>query len=243
MAAERGDTEAIEKLIAGGADMEIRSSLTNGNSARSSDAQRRPPDTTPLCFAIGSGREQAVNVLLQLGANPNPPAPRLNTPIYMAIAGWQTNLVHKLVDRGAVLTNSPIVHMALQTMPGEIPFLLDSGADPNMVSDPNALPPLLQAVSKFVNERQKHLTRRGSSSGGTAALPAFPPPTVQNRTFAATARISNGNTAESGIDWEGIAKDMVTQGANVNAVFDQQTVLWILAGGRAGYAKPMEMIE
>lgn len=240
-AAERGDAEAIELLIAGGADMEVRSFRAEEVFGRSPsfNSNETPFDATPLCFAVRATGEQVVDLLLERGADPSPKVPLSSTPIYRAVSGGNTNIVHRLVDAGSVTTNSPLVHMALERMPMEIPFLLDSGADPNLTLNPTDEPVLLVAISQFLNQWYSRIDeqRREDRSKNGALLP---PTTLSgSRQFSSRARSVSGRNDQDA-DWETIVKQLVEHGADVNVVHGRHTVLMKSCQGSV---QPLAMIE
>lgn len=230
VAAEKGYTNAIAMLLDHGADIDI----TTRDGVKFSQPRQHGAGIysisysgTPLSFAIAQEDEPTVQLLLSRGANVNPKIVG-NSPLILAAMMGDTNLVHTLVKAGSVTTNEPVVEAAISSMPNEIPYLLDAGADPNLVANPNNRPPLLRAIDSFVNQWAQTSVRdnemRRPASGRMVPL-LGPPRTV--RTFAS---VPNSNVSAD-VDWEAIVKALVEKGADVNHVSNMQTPLLSLMYG------------
>ena len=137
-AAARNDAAALRHL------------LDEGHQADESDSW------TPLIWAARSGSVDAMNVLLDAGADVNLAGATGDnwdaTPLQHAILQRQPAAVRLLLDRGADLNRSaresltPLFLAAGDTDPTILKLLLAHGADPGIV-DENGATPLSQAVS------------------------------------------------------------------------------------------------
>jgi len=111
---------------------------------------------TPLIWAARSGSVEAINVLLDSGADVNLPGSTGDdwdaTPLQHAILGRQPAAVRLLLDRGADLNRgaggsfAPLFLAAGDTDPAILKLLLAHGADPS-VEDEHGATPLSRAVS------------------------------------------------------------------------------------------------
>jgi ankyrin repeat protein len=111
---------------------------------------------TALIWAARSGSVEAINVLLDAGADVNRPGPTGDdwdaTPLQHAILERQPAAVGVLLDRGADINRgaggslSPLFLAAGDTDPTILKLLLAHGADPS-VEDKDGSTPLARAVS------------------------------------------------------------------------------------------------
>jgi uncharacterized protein len=112
---------------------------------------------TPLIWASRSGSIEAINLLLDAGADVNLPGSTGDnwdaTPLQHAILQRQPAAVRALLDRGADLnlgagpgSLAPLFLAAGDTDPAILKLLLAHGADPT-VEDENGATPLSRAVS------------------------------------------------------------------------------------------------
>jgi ankyrin repeat protein len=112
---------------------------------------------TPLIWAARSGSVDAINVLLDSGADVNLPGSTGDnwdaTPLQHAILQRQPAAVRLLLDRGADLNRgagpgslAPLLLAAGDTDPAILTLLLAHGADPT-VEDEHGATPLSRAVS------------------------------------------------------------------------------------------------
>jgi len=112
---------------------------------------------TALIWASRSGSIEAINLLLDSGADVNLPGPTGDnwdaTPLQHAILMRQPAAVRLLLDRGADLNRgagpgslAPLFLAAGDTDPAILKLLLDHGADAT-VEDENGVTPLSRAVS------------------------------------------------------------------------------------------------
>jgi ankyrin repeat protein len=138
-AAARNDVAALRHL------------LGNGH-----NADEGGDSWTPLIWAARSGSVDAVDVLLDAGADVNLPGSTGDnwdaTPLQHAILQRQPAAVRVLLDRGADLNRgaggslAPLFLAAGDTDPAILKLLLAHGADPS-VEDENGATPLSRAVS------------------------------------------------------------------------------------------------
>ena len=112
---------------------------------------------TALIWASRSGSIEAINLLLDSGADVNLPGPTGDdwdaTPLQHAILERQPAAVRLLLDRGADLNRgagpgslTPLLLAAGDTDPANVTLLLAHGADPT-VEDDKGVTPLSHAVS------------------------------------------------------------------------------------------------
>ena len=111
---------------------------------------------TPLIWAARSGSVEAINVLLDSGADVNRPGPTGDdwdaTPLQHAILERQPAAVRLLLDRGADVSRStgrslsPLFLAAGDTDPAIVKLLLAHGADPS-VEDEHGATALSRAVA------------------------------------------------------------------------------------------------
>ena len=138
-AAARNDVAALRHLLAGG-----------------HKADEGGDSWTPLVWAARSGAVEAINVLLDYGADVNLPGSTGDnwdaTPLQHAILQRQPAAVRLLLDRGADLNRgaggnlTPLFLAAGDTDPAILKMLLAKGADPT-VENENGATPLSRAVS------------------------------------------------------------------------------------------------
>src|SRR5580765_4055451 len=139
-AAARNDVAALRQLLAGG-----------------HTADEGGDSWTALIWASRSGSIEAINLLLDSGADVNRPGSTGDdwdaTPLQHAILQRQPAAVRVLVDRGADLNRGagpgslkPLLLAAGDTDPAILKLLLAHGADPT-VEDEHGATPLSRAVS------------------------------------------------------------------------------------------------
>ena len=120
-------------------------------------ADERGDSWTALIWAARSGSIDAINVLLDAGADVNLPGPTGDnwdaTPLQHAILQRQPAVVRLLLDRGADPNRdaagrgiTPLFLAAGDTDPAILKFLLAHGADPSVENEKGATP-LSRAVS------------------------------------------------------------------------------------------------
>jgi ankyrin repeat protein len=138
-AAARNDVAALRRL------------LDHGHSA-----DEGGDSWTALIWAARSGSVEAIDVLLDYGADVNRPGSTGDdwdaTPLQHAILARQPAAVRRLLDRGADVNRgagasvTPLFLAAGDTDPTIVQLLLGHGADPR-VEDENGATPLFRAVS------------------------------------------------------------------------------------------------
>ena len=139
-AAVRNDVAALRQLLADG-----------------HKADERADGWTALIWASRSGSIEAINLLLDSGADVNLPGPTGDdwdaTPLQHAILQRQPAAVQLLLDRGGDPNRgagprsvAPLFLAAGDTDPTILKLLLAHGADPT-VEDENGVTPLFRAVS------------------------------------------------------------------------------------------------
>jgi ankyrin repeat protein len=139
-AAARNDVAALRQLLEDG-----------------HEADERGDSWTALIWAARSGSIEAINLLLDSGADVNLPGSTGDnwdaTPLQHAILERQPAAVRVLLDRGADLNRgpgpgslAPLVLAAGDTDPAILKLLLAHGADPS-VEDENGATPLSRAIS------------------------------------------------------------------------------------------------
>ncbi len=240
IAAARGLTNAIELLIPGHADLEASALRQSENNNINGTTIYYNYDGTPLNFAIAKLQFAAAAMLLEKGANPNPET-GLVSPLWLAVKIGNTNFVHWLIQAGSVTTNEPLIELAIERMPAEIPFLLEAGADPNAVSGPQQQPPLFTAAQRYAN--QWWANRPAGASGGSGrGAPGLPP--VQPGVALPPTLIHGGQSQAdpaSTVNWENVVKSLVAHGADLKAVHKRRSVLMSLIAQQG--SSPMAMID
>jgi ankyrin repeat protein len=139
-AVKNGSIEAVRFLIEKGVDVNYR----------------RGSELIPLHLAAAAGKKQMVELLLNAGADPNPPmgsgvSPPLHDVIIRADEQASEEIVRLLVAAGAdvnapgSLQYTPLHHAVVRGSPALVRFLLESGAQVNAV-DIDGRTPLHAAV-------------------------------------------------------------------------------------------------
>lgn len=152
-AAERGFAEIVERLVAKGADINLRNKygFTALHAAASNNhaavvkfllekgAQVDPQDElgqTPLYFAAERGHLEPVRLLVAKGADVNKLAKKGWTPLYAATSGNFVEIAKVLLEHGATVniktsegTHSPLLIAACNKNPDMVRLLLNAGAD------------------------------------------------------------------------------------------------------------------
>jgi ankyrin repeat protein len=129
-AAAEGDTNFIASYIARGGDINIQSF---------SGAYLK---WTPLMFAVQSGREDAVKLLVAAGADVNIKEHNYySSPLMCAVNGDYTNIIKLLIAAGADINAkdasgwTPLMHASSMGCPGAAVILIRAGADVNAVNN------------------------------------------------------------------------------------------------------------
>ena len=152
IAAEKGDLDAVEKLIAAGAN--VNSTNKNGE--------------TPVYIASKTGHEKVVEKLISSGADVNQITQYSVTPLMIASGHGYDKIVEKLIAGGAIINKSAISGLTalhLASMKGQekaVEKLIVSGADVNKV-DNSGITPLYLAASHGHDKLVKLLIVVGAS--------------------------------------------------------------------------------
>ncbi|MEZ6072083.1 MAG: ankyrin repeat domain-containing protein [Pirellulales bacterium] len=130
-AAEKGDLEAVCRLLAAGHEVDERGEpLSDGemraakfllNEARirvTAEAVGRALDITPLMAAVENGSNEVVTALLDAGADVNAIDSLKRTPIMIAIEGKHEAIARRLLEAGADpnakdLSGQPVLSQAI----------------------------------------------------------------------------------------------------------------------------------
>lgn len=140
--------------------------LVNDNPTQTTQIVPRDGDNEPLKLAAAHGAKDIVELLLAIGADPNPPAVSGSLPLHLAAEGGFDEVVSLLLEGGAHINDLDGYGQAVlcpaisggykrifQKPEGEIRelvrLLLDRGADPNTPSADRTLPLHLAAVEGF----------------------------------------------------------------------------------------------
>lgn len=267
-AAAKGLTNALALLIAGSANPEVAVLRQWEKRSYGGNMISYDHNGTPLHFAIANQQVAAAKLLLENGANPNPQT-GLASPLWRAVQLGDTNIVHQLIQAGSVTTNEPLIESAIERMPAEIPFLLEAGANPNLVSSGQSSPPLHRAIGLFSDQWRRQTQTLGSSPTGvgvrpaggqlnavtTQSMPALPPtaltPHEQEIVLEVNRNAINqtvrGGFVESGsdgdLDWAVIVKSMIEHGADINSTHGTYTPLLLLANFAPQTVPTLEMIS
>jgi ankyrin repeat protein len=149
--AQRPDTPLTQAAVRNDV-VALRQLLDEGH-----DPDERGDSWTALIWAVRSASIEAIDVLLDSGADVNLPGSTGDnwdaTPLQHAILARQPAAVRRLLDRGADLNRgagpgslAPLFLAAGDTDPAIVKLLLAHGADPT-VEDEHGATPLLRAVS------------------------------------------------------------------------------------------------
>jgi ankyrin repeat protein len=141
-----GQTGLVRLLLERGAVVDVFSAAAIGVMGRLSDLLQRDPALTnaqspdgfsPLGLAAFFGRLDAVQLLLQRGAQVNQPSnnPQKVTPLHSAVAGQHLEIARALLDAGAEVNAvqeggfTPLMSAAQNGQVELVRFLLERGAD------------------------------------------------------------------------------------------------------------------
>jgi ankyrin repeat protein len=154
-AAERGFSEIVGRLVAGGANVKhknkygftaLHAAASGGHSGVAkylldNGAEIDARDNlgqTPLSFAAERGSLEAARVLVENGADVNNPSQKGWSPVYAATSNNSVEMVRLLIDHGAKVNNktsdgahSPLLVAAFNNNVEMVRLLLASGADPS----------------------------------------------------------------------------------------------------------------
>jgi len=142
-------SELIEAARAGNVD-KIRNLVSSGISPDASDV----PYRNPLLMAVIENKEEAVNTLIQLGADVNKTISGLGggTVLHTAAARNLPNIVKMLLDAGADINKedndgrTPLITAISLDNIDMVKFLIANGADINMINRNNETPLYIAAI-------------------------------------------------------------------------------------------------
>ena len=141
-AAEKGNFEAVKKMLEYGADPNMRNNY----------------GATPLSWAAEKGHTEMVKVLLEAGADPNMKNGNGSTPLGWAVYCGHTDSVKVLLEYGAdpnirdATGNTPLVWATHYGRTDSVKVLLEYGADPNMKNENDSTPLELAAEKEKKDE-------------------------------------------------------------------------------------------
>jgi ankyrin repeat protein len=159
-AAERGNVEATQMLIASGADVHAMNKLGN----------------TPLSYAAHKGKNSVAQVLIQNGAQVNHCNKEGSTPLLMAVHSGNVNTAETLIRAGANIHESGIdtlgvtaMHVAAMQPNTDMLYLLQRyGANWNTFTTVTGFAPLHLAVSEGTDDIAKALIQLGADINQTS---------------------------------------------------------------------------
>ena len=169
VAAEAGHAEVIRSLLRAGAEPELKDeSFVEGTIGNTTVAwSDMPRCATALILAAERGHTEAVQTLLEEGANVNGRGSgAYPTPLLAAIEGQQLAVVQILLQAGAnVESGTPDeTPLSLAVANGSreiVELLLSAGADPNQRSEAGLTPLEIARLSKF-DDLVERLTQAGA---------------------------------------------------------------------------------
>jgi ankyrin repeat protein len=151
----RGDLQAVERLIAAGAN--VRAANREG--------------VTPLSMASLDGDMRIVERLLAAGADAKERGPNGETPLMFAARNGRVDVVRRLVAAGADVNarealrgTTALMWAAEQRHPEAVKALLAAGADPGIASGPAGLPRNYMAPPVNVDAVQQARARRARAA-------------------------------------------------------------------------------
>jgi ankyrin repeat protein len=137
VAAANDNVEAAKILISHGAKIDVRDTVNND---------------TALIYGIRDGKFRVAELLLEAGADPNLTDRRGFTPLHIAVARNDAELVQRLLDHGAAINvrtrsdgRTPLIIAAAAGFEKMVEMLLSRGADPS-ITDSGGKSPLERAV-------------------------------------------------------------------------------------------------
>jgi ankyrin repeat protein len=151
-AAMRGDTAAVQKLIAAKADV---------NAPQNDGA-------TALHWAVYKGDKELVGMLVRAGANPKAANREGSTPLWLAGISGNASIIAALLEAGAdaneklPLGRTPLMIAARTGNVDAIKTLLDNGADVNAKETQRGTTPLMWAADEGHAAAVKLLIERGA---------------------------------------------------------------------------------
>ena len=162
-AAETGNAEITEILVAGGAILEVTTRLGA---------------YTPLHVAGRKGAAEVIRVLLDAGANPRALAATGSTPLHLVAGAGSPEGAGHLVDAGAEVDaragdarQTPLMFAAAADRADVVTLLLERGADPNVTTT------LMEAatrseVDNYASERMQEVLDAFKGDGNDLPTPA-----------------------------------------------------------------------
>lgn len=198
-AIDRDDLDHVKQLIAAGM-VEVSGKAF----AFCSGGIRRFHNCLPIGYAAQRGRMQAVALLLENGADPNP-------GLAGAIANNHPETVRMLLDHGAQGGPLSLMEAVLKSDADLVRLLVKRGANVNKLVDPSETPGFLTALDVAVNERNIEMVKLLLSLGANVGLSSdrerfgrFGPDAASTLIFA----VRGGDKAVVGL--------ILAHGANVN---------------------------
>ena len=155
--------EIMKLLLDKGANISARSNYID-------DEPGTKPSVTPLMFAVQNGNENAVKILLEMGANPNATSKNCMNSFHIAIITNHTQILKILVEsyrshhlnsktissfpppgntleedqnRNCTETNPIMIYAAVENSTDSLKFLLETGESPNAISKAKNSTPLI----------------------------------------------------------------------------------------------------
>lgn len=170
-AAARNNADAVRVLVRGGADVKARTNrpVSTGGGRRSESgntfAAPAPTGFTPLLFAVRAGAIQAVDALLQNGADPNDVLSDGESAVVVALANAHWQLADMLLDRGADPNMAGAgwnaLHQAVRERRPNIGF---GTPGPIPTGDVDSINVIKKMIAKGVNVNAR-MTRNGMKDG------------------------------------------------------------------------------
>jgi ankyrin repeat protein len=256
----RGDVQAVDRLIASGAD--VRAANREG--------------VTPLAMASLDGALPIIDRLLKAGADPKERGPNGETLLMLAARNGRVDVITRLLAAGADVNvrealrgTTALMWAAAQRHPEAVKVLLAAGADPAMTSGSAGLPQNYMAPRVNVNaveearlrrmraaaagrsyDEQVALERRNSASGGAppGARPADPAPTDDD-TVVQAGLVGNGGGGLTALVFaarEGdieSAKALVDGGARIDQTTEYGWTPLLTAVNNRNYALAKMLID
>ena len=183
LAVSRGDLQAVDRLIAGGAN--VRAANREG--------------VTPLAMACLYGNLPIAERLLQAGADPKERGPSGETMVMFAARSGNVALIRRLAAAGVDVNareelrgTTALMWAAEQRHPDAVKALLASGADPGLASGPAGLPRNYMAPRVDVRavdaarQRRQRAAAAGRSYDEQVAIERRAPPAVVGQNTSGT---------------------------------------------------------
>jgi cytohesin len=207
-AAMRGDTAAVQKLIAAKADV---------NAAQNDGA-------TALHWAVYRGDREMVGLLVRAGANPKAANRAGSTPLWLAAIGGNASIIAALLEAGAdanetlPLGRTPLMIAARTGNVDAIRTLLDNGADVNAKDTQRGTTPLMWAADEGHAAAVKLLIERGADiKAASNPAPRGRGPALGKANDPRKAVAAQGAALAAGNPVSQILRDTDLAGNNSNA--------------------------